>query len=202
MIPKIEYQTHELLTRVFIPPFEKKSDFEKHVKKFIKHFKKIEKEILVLIEKFSGFEWTKKKIPVYLIPNGKIVSRTKSNLEKGLPGIIQKVRNNTERDTHIMIHELVHVNQFQTDFSSKENRFAFNKKGIRNYIGWEVCAEIVCLYVIRELFGKKSKYEKDYWKFLNQIQTSTPGKELEVPKYLKKWDLNKKTLRDYILKKN
>ena len=200
MIPKIEYQTHDILTKVFMPPFGKRSDFEKQTRKFTKHFKKIEKEILISIEKFSGFKWTKRKIPIYFVPNGRIISITKGNLEKGLPGIIQKIRNNIWRDTHIMIHELVHINQFQTNFNSKRNRFAFKKNGIKNHIGREVCADIICLYVIKELFGKNSKYERDYWEFLNKIQTSTPGIEKEVSKYLKKWNLNEKTLKEYILK--
>ncbi len=201
MIPKINYQIHEILTDLFLPPFKKKKDFDKESKKFIQHFKKIEKEVLTSIEKFSGFRWSKRTIPVYIIPQNKsITSLTKSNLNKGFPGVVQKVYENIERCTHIFIHELTHVNQFQSDFYSKKNLFVFNKRGVKNTRKIELCSDVVCVQVIRDLFGNKSIYEKDYWIFQNKIRTSSPGIEKEIPIYLKKWDLNEKTLREYILK--
>lgn len=200
MIPKIEFKTYDVLTRVFLPPSKKKKEFESESKKFINHFKKIEKMVLILIEKFSGFKWTKKRIPVYLIPNSRFISTARGDLENGFPGVVQKIRNNPERDTHIFIHELTHVNQFQSDFYDKKNTFVRNKDKTKNFVNIEICADVGCIHVIRELFGKNSKVEKDYWHFINNVMTSTPAKKMKIPKYLKKWDLNKKSLRGYILK--
>lgn len=199
MIPKIDYQIHDVLTNVFLLPLADKKEFEKDAKKFIKNFKKIEKDILVLIERFSGFKWTKRKIPVYLIPNGKSFSFTKGHLEEEKPGVVQKIHGTTERSIQIFIHELAHVNQFQSEFHSVNNKFAFNKNGHFNNLGREICADVVCIQVIRELFGKNSKCEKDYWYFLKKVMISTPEKGKEIPKYIKKWNLNKKTLKEYIL---
>lgn len=200
MIPNIDYQRHDLLTRIFIPSFKDKKKFEKKAKEFIKYFKKHEKETLRLIEKFSGFNWTRNKIPVYIIPNGHIYSFTKKNLSKNLPGVVQKFYESNERTTHILIHELCHVNQFQSEFYNKRNKFVWKKDGTKDFVKVEICTDIVAIHVIRELFGKDSKIEKDYWYFMNKLMTSTPAKKLQIPKYLKKWDLNKKTLKKYLIK--
>jgi len=197
MIPKIDYKIHDVLTRVFLSPLKGKKEFEKEAKKFIREFKKIEKDVLMLIEKFSGFKWSKKKIPLYIIPQGRFFSMAKGNLEEGLPGVVQKVYDTLERGTHILTHELSHINQFQSDFYSKKNNFIFNKDGSKDFVKIEICTDIVCIHVIRELFEKNSKYEKDYWEFL-KIMTSTPKKKTQIPKYLKKWNLNKKPLKEYI----
>lgn len=201
MIPKIKYMVHEILTNVFLPPSGDRKEFERNAEEFIKNFKKIEKRVLELIEKFSGFEWTKKNIPVYLIPAGKSVSFAKSNLEKGNPGVVNKIWSIPERSIHIAIHELVHVNQFQSDFYSKENKVLW-KKEEKDVVSLEVCTDVVTIHVLRELFGEDSKYEKDYWHFMNNVMTSTPAKKLKIPSYLKKWDLDKKSLREYIFNKN
>ena len=46
MIPKIDYQTHEVLTRVFLPPFQKREDFEERARIFNKKFKNKDKKII------------------------------------------------------------------------------------------------------------------------------------------------------------
>ena len=201
MIPKINYQIHKVLTQVFIPYDKNEQEFNKKSQKFIQHFKKIESEVLFLIEKFSGFKWSKSKIPVYIVPKGDWPSFTKSNLEKNTPGVVQAIYNTTQRSTHIFIHELAHVNQFQSNFHSKKNKVIWKGKEL-DRVMLEVCTDIVCLHVLRELFGKGSKYEKDYWYFLDHVMTSTPKKKMKVRPYLKKWDLNKKSLREYIFEKN
>ncbi len=200
MIPKLDYQMHDLLIQIFMPPLENKKDFYKQNQEFIQHFKKIEKKVLISIEKFSGFRWSKKIIPVYMIPNGGIPSFAKSNLEENTPGVVQRIYGTNKRATHILIHELTHINQFQSDFHSKSNSFIFDKKGVKNYMRTELCSDIVCIHVLRDLFGNKSSYEADYWNFQNNVRTSSPGIEKKIPIYLKKWNLNKKTLREYILK--
>lgn len=200
MIPKIDFQTHDILTRIFIPPFKKKKEFKKEVKEFTRSFRKIEEDVLISIEKFSGFKWSKKRIPVYLIPSGRIVSFVRGKLENGLPGVVQKIFSGEEkRNLHIFIHELCHVNQFQSDFYDKNNRFVLKKDGTKDSVKVEVLTDIVTIHVVREIFGKNSDMEKDYWHFMNKVMTSTPKKKLEIPKYLKKFDLNKKTLKEYII---
>lgn len=124
----------------------------------------------------------------------------KSNLEKGTPGVVQKIGEVLERITHLLIHELTHINQFQSDFYSKKNSFIFNKRGIKDRVKVEICTDVVAIHVVRDLFGNNSKYEKDYWYFMNKLMTSTPAKKMKIPTYLKRWDLNKNTLKEYIFK--
>lgn len=202
MIPKIKYKTNPTLTQIFLPPRGDVKKFKGNAKEFVKHFNKIENGVLENIEKFSGFKWTKKKIPVYLIPQGQIYSFAKSNMTKKDPGIILKIYETLERTTGIFIHELTHINQFQSDFNnSKRNKFVFDEKGKKNYRNIEICSDVLAIYVMKKLFGKNSSYEKDYWHFQKNIRTSEKGMVEPLKKHIKKWNLNKNPLREYIFKK-
>ncbi len=201
MIPKIDIQVPELLLRTFFFPKEYggKEKLDKDISDFRVFFDKYGEKILVQIEKYSGFNWTLNRIPVYLIPASMMIrfSFSKNDLEDGLPGVVQKIGRGIT-DIHIHIHELVHTNQKQTEFYSKENGFAFDKEGNRNTDILELSADIVTMYVIRNLFGADSEYEKDMWNFLNNTNERNMRKYEHLIEHIDKWDLNKNNLRYHL----
>lgn len=199
MIPKVDYQIHDLLVRVFLPPPLDGDDteFRQLSERLINSFEKLEFNVLTLIEKYSGFEWRFEKIPVYLIPDSRILkSFAKSNLENKRPGVVLKVMDNLTRNIHIFIHELAHINQNQGEFS--KTSFALNPDGSRNHPNYELAADIVTLYILRDLFGSNSEYEKDMMEFLTTTDMVNKDKYDALMEKVDIWDLSKKTLREYI----
>ena len=116
-----------------------------------------------------------------------------------MPGVVQKLFESNTTNLHIFIHELVHVNQWQSDFHDKYNTFANTKTGELNREGVELCADIVTLYVLRDLFGENSEYEEDFWKFLSNTNQVNKRKYEVLQKYKESWDLSKKPLKGYIV---
>lgn len=166
-------------------------------------FNEYGEKILVEIEKLSGFSWTKERIPVYLIPNSKFgppYSFSKWGVDGDLPGVVQKLGTTSQAftDYWILIHELVHTNQRQSDFMEK---YQFLKNGDRNQDLLELGADLITLYVLRSLFGQGTKYEVDLWNFfVNTTNNSEKNirKGAILKKYVDEWDLNKNTLRYYL----
>lgn len=113
--------------------------------------------------------------------------------------MIQKIYGTKQRTTNILIHELVHINQFQSDFYSDKNKLIFKKNRAKNERKLELCTDVISLSVIRIIFGKNSLYEKDFFEF-KKIQTSIKAENKEINNHIKKWDFEEKTLRDYIFK--
>ncbi len=204
MIPKIDVQVHDVFINAFFfsVTYGPKEKLEEDIQKFKNFFEINGEKIITLIEKFSGYSWTKDRIPVYLIPANPnfLYSFTKSTLENDLPGIVQKIGMGFERDIHIHIHELVHANQWQSDFTSKTNILSFKSNGERNTDGREIGADIVTLYILRNLFGESSEFEKNLMDFLSNTNEKNKIKFAELNKYKDKWDLNKNSLRYYIEK--
>ena len=203
MIPKVDFQIHDLLIQIFFFPRlyggnrdKLKKDFES----FTSEFQLREEKILTLIEKFSGLEWMKDRIPAYLVPhNSKVLySFAHHNLENNLPGIVLKIRGNLFRDMPIFIHELAHINQMQSDFFKEQKIFVFDKEGKRNEDLIELGADIVALYVMREVYGIDSEYEKDFWNFLENTNEKNKRKFEELNKYIGSWDLNVNNLKFYL----
>jgi len=196
MIPKIDFQIHDALVRTFLfpPTNDAQKGFKKQAGAFMDFFNKNSDKTLKSIQKFSGYKWAKDRIPVYLIPNAQILSFTKSILEDDLPGVVQKVFPNQKRTAHIFIHELVHVNQWQSKFVNKNQ--PYNESG--DEFKRELYADLICLHVLRDIFGKNSEHEKDFWDFL-QNTTERNKKKLEgLKKITNKWDLIKKPLKEYL----
>ncbi|MDQ3014823.1 MAG: hypothetical protein M3Q73_03095 [bacterium] len=204
MIPRTDFQIHEIFMQTFFFPEEygaDRSQFDKDAAEFMGFFKQHEEKILQIIEKFSGFDWSKEKIPVFVVPNNSMISYsyTKFDLQDGLPGVVQKIFRNQQRNLHIFIHELAHVNQRHADFYDRKYK-TLDEEGNRNVDLVEVCADIVCLYVIREIFSGNSEYERDMFDFLQNTGMKNKRKYAELEKSLTQWDLYKNPLKFYIAK--
>jgi len=173
---KIDFQIHDVLIRALRSPFQSEDEFKKQAAAFKKFFMSNEAKVLDLIQKYSGYEYTNDRIPEYLVPAGLSFSKsvTKSTLEDGLPGVVQKLFDNNITNMHIFIHELTHVNQWQSDFHNKENRFSETKTGELNREGI------------------------DFWRFLEGTNEVNKEKYDELQKHKDSWDLSKKTLKEYI----
>jgi hypothetical protein len=123
-----------------------------------------------------------------------LISRVNATLEDNNAGIVFAVRESQVRNIQIFIHELVHINQMHPDYNNDINPYS-----VYGPAGREIVADMVNLHVIRELFGSDSEYEKDFWEFLNIPEVSNSKERLElVNEYLPKWDLNNKTIKQYI----
>jgi len=204
MIPKIDIQVHNLFINAFFfsVTYGPKEKLDEDIKKFKDFFNENGEKILTLIEKFSGYSWTKDRIPVYLVPKNPNLnySFAKSTLENDLPGVVQKIGMGYERDIHIHIHELAHINQWQSDFMKKNNPLSAKSNGEKNNDGIELGADIVALYVLRNIFGEDSEFEKDFMDFLNNTNDKNKIKFAELNKYKDKWNLNENSLRHYVEK--
>lgn len=201
MIPKVDFQVHEILLRAFFFPREYgggRDKFDGDVEKFVSLFRQYEDKILELIEKFSGFSWSRDRIPVFLVPASMMVrySFAKANLENDLPGIVLKIFADPGRELFIFIHELSHINQRQSDFYEK---YAFGKNGERNTDLLELCADLITLKILRDLFGNNSEYEKLFWTFLKDPKSDKNKIKYEkILEFESKWDLSKRNIREYI----
>ncbi len=203
MIPKIDFQVHDVFINAFHnpPAYGSLEQLHADMQEFKDFFSRNGNEILKLIEVYSGYEWSKERIPVYLIPDNFALnfSFTKPVLEDGLTGIVQKISpKDMYRNIHIHIHELVHVNQRQSDFYTKENPLAFSENGERNITGIELGADIVTFYILQKMFGINSEYEKNFWNFLSNTNEKNKLKFEELNKYKDIWDLNLHPLRYYV----
>lgn len=203
MIPTINFEINELLMRCFF--FERiygpREKFEKDAQEVIDTIRSKEKIILSLIEKFSGLKWTHPVIPVYLIPTSEIIkySFTKFDLGgPGVPGVVQKVGRGIHTDIPILIHELAHVNQRQGGLYKDYAHIVFNKDKTRNEDFLEVWADMIELYVVRELFGSDSQYEKELWNFLQNTNEKNKRKYEVLIEHMKIWDLNEHPLKFYL----
>jgi hypothetical protein len=203
MIPKVDFQIHETLIEAFYLPKlwgGDREELDKEMKNFIDLFRIHEEMILTLIQKYSGFEWSKERIPVFLVPDSRVLlySFTKSTLQDGLPGIIQKIfKDKNSLIFSIFIHELCHVNQHQSDFYDKKYKTA-DEKWIKDTDRVELSADLVMLYVVREIFGNNSEYEKAEWDFLKNTNDRNKKKGEMLEKYMPLWDLNKMPLKSYL----
>jgi hypothetical protein len=190
---KIDFQRHDVFFQAFFfPPFygggiEKlESDINALITTFANH----KDQILTLIEKYTGYTWSQETVPVFLIPKTPVISYsfTRLNLVNGLAGIVQKVGMGAFRDLHIFIHELVHVNCRQQDFYEK-----YTDNNLK-----ELVADLVTLYVIRDLFGTDSEYEKDFFDFLQNTNDKNKVKYNYLHEYKDKWDLKDKQIASYL----
>ncbi len=199
MIPRLDISLPEIFLRAFYNPvvYGPKEKLDADVKAFEDFFARHAEKILVEIEKLSGFAWSKDRIPVYLVPESFVsppYSFTTSGLEEGLPGVVQKIGRPGMRDIHIHIHELAHVNQWQSDFhifSPKGNTQA--RTDMR-----ELAADIVTVYVIRNVFGDATELERDFFDFLCNTSEKNKRKYDILMKYVDSWNLNANTLRYYL----
>lgn len=193
MLPKVDFQKHEVLFQAFFFPGEYGGRMPKlleDIENFITLFSEHQEKILSLIEKFSGFAWSKERIPVFLVPNTAMLpfSFTKARLEADLPGVVQKIGLATKRTLHIFIHELVHVNCRHSDFYEK-----YESTDLR-----ELVADLVTLNVIREIFGANSEYEQDWLDFLQNTLEKNKRKLAFAEKYQEKWNLHEKPIVNYL----
>ena len=194
MIPKLKFQVHELFIRVFLfpnTPSEKKL-FRRNAEDFQKFFASEGKAILQSIMELSGYKWQRPEIPVYLIPwqsPNLVIPFTKSNLERGLPGVLQTLGmgDRLVRDTHVFIHELVHISQRHTALTDRDNPFTASGNINRR----EAIADFLCLHTIRHVFGNNSIYETDFWEFLRSDRLRIKTRLEELEKALHIWDVSK-----------
>lgn len=204
MIPKVDFQIHEVLIQAFFSPKMYGGDrkfLDTKFSEFVAQFSEHETKILTLIEKYSGFEWSEEKIPVFLIPDSPSIfySFAKPVLQDGHSGVVLKIRPNGKiRDFWIFIHELSHINQYHSNFYLPKYG-AIDENNNKNVDRVEVCADLLALYVIRDLFGEDSEYEKDFWDFLENTNEKNRKKFEEMKKHLPIWDLSKDTLKNYLL---
>jgi hypothetical protein len=203
MIPKLDISMPELFVRAF--HFAKRYGYpgklDDDARDFKKFFEQHGESILEQIEKLSGFNWTSERIPVYLFPNSHIsppYSFSKINLENDLPGVMQKLGVSPKQisDYWVCIHELVHINQKEKEFYDK---YFFNVGTIKNNTDLlELCADLVTLNVVRNLFDRDSELEKDLWDFLDFSNDKNKRKAEILRTYLDLWDLSKNNLRYYL----
>lgn len=204
MIPKVDFQIHEVLIQAFFSPKMYGGDrsfLDSKLNEFIEGYRMHEEKILKLIEKYSGFEWSKDRIPVFLVPDNFALfySFAKPILQDALPGVVLKIRPNGKiRDFWIFIHELSHINQYHSDFYTPQYG-AIDENNNKNVDRVEVCADLLALYVLRDLFGEDSEYEKDFWDFLENTNEKNKKKFEQMKKHLPIWDLKKNTLKNYLL---
>lgn len=201
MNTKIDYQIHDVLIRTLKSPFETVEEIKKLFTKYIDEFGTYEDKVIELIEKYTGYPFTIERIPVYLVPisrNSVPFSNAKSSLEENTPGVVLKVFPDILRNHHIFIHELVHINQWHNHEEFNKSRFFINEDGTKNEDGIELCADIVALYIVRDIFGKNSEVENNFWDFLENTNEKNKRKYDILQKYLPQWDLLKKPQKEYI----
>lgn len=205
MIPKLDISSPELFLRCFYIPriHGPKENMDAAIKTFKDFFQEHGEIILAEIEKLSGFQWTKDRIPVYLIPNSFVsppYSFCKDPIEDDLPGVIQKVDvSGLTQQAWVHIHELVHVNQHQSEFYNLHGLTRERKKNIDLA---ELGADIITIYIVKKLFGENSEYEKDFWNFLQNTSEKNKRKYDILIKYIENWDLNNNNLRYYLEQNN
>jgi hypothetical protein len=199
-VAKIDFRTNEVLIDVFLYPnsSEERKKFKKRAKEFSDFWKIWQASVLEGTAKYLGYPWKIDRIPVYLVPWGPhgFISRAKPHLTDGLPGVIQLIgigNRGQEVDIQVFIHELVHVCQHQSEYRQSKH---YKDRALT-----EMIADLVNLYVIRDVFGLNSVYETEYWSFfkLNERQQE---KHRVLSQYLDQWDLNRLPVVEYLKKKN
>lgn len=203
MIPRIDISVPDVFIRAFYNPrtYGPREKLDADIENFKSFFKENGDRILQEIESLSGFFWNENRIPVYLLPDGMfspVASFATSNLEGELSGIVQKIGRPGVRDIHVHIHELSHVNQWQGGWRSRQTGYALKQNGEWNTDLVELGADLVTIYVIRNIFGIDSVYEKDFWDFLQNTNERNKRKNDVLKSYIDLWDLNQNPLKYYL----
>jgi len=148
---------------------------------FRKAFAEKQSEILELIPQFTGYDWERSEIPVYLVPW--------CNKHSFSHPLVLFYRPDHARLWHILIHELVHINLANSEFKSLERRGSE---------GLEVVCWIVTLHVLRRIFGRGSPAEKDLLGDFAQANERNKQTLEGLRKIMDQWDLGKKPLKWYL----